>query len=119
MTAAPLPPGSHIAVVGAGIIGLAASSAPIERGYRVTLPDRAEPGRTGPSFGNAGHVVGSAIEPLATPGIAVAGLRMLLDADGPLKIPPAYMGRITPWLYRFWRSSYGEAYARRRRPRAG
>src|SRR5690606_30724718 len=38
--------------------------------------------------------------------------RMLLDAEGPLKIPRAYMGRITPWLYRFWRSSYGEAHER-------
>ena len=35
---------------------------------------------------------------------------MLRDPDGPLKIPPAYLPAITPWLWRFWRSSYGAAY---------
>lgn len=111
MTEAPLPAGSHVAVIGGGIIGLTACFTLLERGYRVTLFERDEPGLTGPSFGNAGHVVGSAVEPLATPGIAVAGLRMLRSPDGPLKIPRAYLGRVAPWLYRFWRSSYGERYA--------
>jgi D-amino-acid dehydrogenase len=106
----PLPIGAGIAVIGAGIIGVSAAFALAERGYRVTLFDRDEPGRTGPSFGNAGHVVGSGIFPLATPGIGFEGLRMLMDPDGPLKIPPGYLGRITPWLWRFWRSSYGAAY---------
>ena len=35
---------------------------------------------------------------------------MLRDPNGPLKIPPAYLPTITPWLWRFWRSSYGAAY---------
>lgn len=108
----PLHPGALIAIVGAGIIGASAAFVLAERGYRVTLFDRAEPGRIGPSFGNAGHVVGSAIHPLAEPGIAVDGLRMLLDPDAPLKIPAAYLGKIAPWLWRFWRSSEGQAYRR-------
>ena len=115
MRPTPLPAGSHVAVIGGGIIGLTACFTLLERGFRVTLFERHEPGLTGPSFGNAGHVVGSAVEPLATPGIAVAGLRMLRSPDGPLKIPRAYMGRIAPWLYRFWRSSYGERYAEAQR----
>lgn len=108
----PLPRGSSIAVIGAGIIGTSAAFALAERGYKVTLYDRAEPGRTGPSWGNAGHVVGSGIFPLAEPGIAWSGLKMLLDPDAPLKVPPAYYAAIAPWLWRFWQSSRGEAYAR-------
>lgn len=110
----PLPSGATIAVVGAGIIGASAAFVLAERGYKVTLIDRSEPGRDGPSFGNAGHVVGSAIHPLAEPGIALDGLRMLLDPNAPLKIPATYLGRIAPWLWRFWRSSNGAAYQQAR-----
>jgi D-amino-acid dehydrogenase len=109
MTHTPLPPGSRIAVIGAGIIGSSAAFALRERGYEVTLFDRDEPGRTGPSFGNAGHIAGQGIFPLATPGIGLKGMRMLLDPDAPLKIPPAYAAQISPWLWAFWRSSYGAA----------
>lgn len=108
----PLPRGSTIAVIGAGIIGTSAAFALSERGYKVTLYDRAQPGTTGPSRGNAGHVVGSGIFPLAEPGAAWSGLRMLLDPEGPLKIPPAYALKIAPWLWRFWQASRGEAYER-------
>lgn len=108
----PLPRGSSIAVIGAGIIGTSAAFALNERGYKVTLYDRAEPGATGPSWGNAGHVVGSGIFPLAEPGIAWSALKMLLDPDAPLKILPAYYTTIAPWVWQFWQSSRGEAYAR-------
>lgn len=105
----PLPQGSTIAIVGAGIIGTSAAFALAERGYRVTLIDRDEPGRTGPSFGNAGHIAGQGIFPLATPGIGLKGMRMLTNARAPLKIPASYAASIAPWLWAFWRSSYGAA----------
>lgn len=108
----PLPRGSSVAVIGAGIIGTSAAFALSERGYTVTLYDRAQPGATGPSRGNAGHVVGSGIFPLGEPGAAWSGLKMLLDPNAPLKIPPAYYANIAPWLWQFWQASRGEAYER-------
>jgi D-amino-acid dehydrogenase len=108
----PLPPNSTIAIVGAGIIGVSTAFTLAERGYRVTLFDRDEPARSGPSFGNAGHIAGQGIFPLASPGIGLRGIRMLMDPEGPLKIPPAYARTIAPWLWRFWRASYGEAQER-------
>lgn len=108
----PIKPNGSIAVVGAGITGLSAAFVLAERGLSVTLIDRADPGRTGPSFGNAGHVVGSGIFPLAEPGIGLRALGMLSRRDGPLKIPPSQWPRLAPWLWRFWRTSYGAAQER-------
>jgi D-amino-acid dehydrogenase len=112
MNPAPLPSGSHIAVVGAGIIGTSAAFSLRQRGFAVTLFDRAEPGRTGPSFGNAGHIAGDGIFPLASPGIGLRGLKMLLTGKGPLKVPKSYLPRLTPWLWQFWRTSFGDAQER-------
>jgi D-amino-acid dehydrogenase len=106
----PLPRGSSIAVIGAGIIGVSAAYALSERGFKVALFDRAQPGLTGPSWGNAGHVVGSGIFPLAEPGIGWSGLKMLLDPNAPLKVPPPYYAKIAPWLWRFWKASRGAAF---------
>lgn len=96
-------------MVGAGIIGTSAAFVLAERGYAVTLIDRAEPGRTGPSFGNAGHVAGQGIFPLAEPGIGLRALGMLSRGEGPLKIPASQWPRLAPWLWRFWRTSFGPA----------
>ncbi|HQZ13198.1 MAG TPA: FAD-binding oxidoreductase [Devosia sp.] len=109
MKTAPLPAGAHIAIVGAGIIGTSAAFSLRQRGYAVTLFDRAEAGRTGPSFGNAGHLAADGIFPLASPGIGLRGLKMLLTGKGPLKVPKSYLPTLTPWLWRFWRTSFGEA----------
>lgn len=105
----PLPPESSVAIVGAGIIGISAAFVLAERGYRVTLFDRDGPAQSGPSRGNAGHIAAQGIFPLASPGIAAKGIGMLRDPDGPLKIPRRYARQIAPWLWAFWRTSYGAA----------
>lgn len=108
----PLHANAQIAIVGAGIIGVSAAFVLAERGYRVTLFDRDAPASSGPSRGNAGHISAQGIFPLASPGIAARGIGMLRDPDGALKIPPRYARQIAPWLWAFWRTSYGEAQER-------
>ena len=53
-----------VAVVGAGVIGAAVAYALTREGRAVLLFDQAEPGMTGASFGNAGHIAAELVEPL-------------------------------------------------------
>ena len=91
-------------MVGAGIVGLCIALRLRELGHSVLLLDR-EGIAAAASRGNAGALAYSDILPLASPGILRQAPRWLLDPLGPLSIPPAYLPRITPWLWRFWRAS--------------
>jgi len=89
-----------IVVVGAGIVGATIAYVLARRGAHVTLIDRAEPGR-GCSYGNAGAIAPASVAPLAMPGLLRRVPGMLLDRDGPLRLPLAYAPRALPWLRRF------------------
>ncbi|MFD2239338.1 NAD(P)/FAD-dependent oxidoreductase [Aureimonas populi] len=102
---------ADVAIVGAGIVGIACAHRFLEEGRSVVLIDRDEPARAA-SFGNAGALAYSEILPLASPGILARAPRWLLDPLGPLSVPPAYAPRIAPWLYRFWRASRADRVAR-------
>jgi D-amino-acid dehydrogenase len=93
-----------IAVVGAGVVGATAAYELCKRGAHVTLIDRAEPGR-GCSYGNAGALSPGSVAPLSMPGVLARAPAMLLDRDGPLHIPLAYLPRAIPWLARFLAAS--------------
>ena len=108
-----LPPGSHIVIVGAGIVGVCCAAELAGAGFRVTLIDPARPGRGGASFANAGHIATSAILPLAAPGILAKAPRLLLDPEKPLHIPLTYWPRIAPWLVRFARASTPSSFEAR------
>jgi D-amino-acid dehydrogenase len=96
--------GGPLLVIGAGIVGLAIALTLRRRGHEVLVIDRrgiaAEASR-----GNAGAFAFSDILPLASPGILRQAPRWLLDPLGPLALRPAYLPRIAPWLWRFWRAS--------------
>ena len=93
-----------VAIVGAGIVGLAVAAALQDDGRQVLLLDRRGVAQEA-SRGNAGALAFSDILPLASPGIMRYAPRWLLDPLGPLAIPPAYFPTILPWLLRFWRAS--------------
>lgn len=99
-----------VAIVGAGIIGLATAAALLDAGRRVLLIDPDGIAR-GTSSGNAGGLAYSDILPLASKGMLSKVPGWLADPLGPLSIPPAYLPRIMPWLLRFWRAGWADRRA--------
>ena len=89
-----------IAVIGAGIVGLACAAYLRRDGHEVTAIEREGPGQ-GTSKGNAGAISPGSCAPLAMPGVFGKIPGWLMDRDGPLTIRPAYFPRVLPWLLRF------------------
>lgn len=101
---------AHIAVIGAGVVGLSAALWLQRAGHRVTLIDREPPVQGGPyahasSFGNACTIAFGATIPVATPGILRQVPGMLLDRQGPLSIFWRDLPALMPWLWSFLRAS--------------
>lgn len=101
----------HVAVIGAGIIGICCARALQRDGHRVTLIDRGHPGE-GASFGNSSVLATESVVPVATPGIWRKVPKMLLDPLGPLSLRWRYLPHLTPWLLRFLAASRPEAVER-------
>jgi D-amino-acid dehydrogenase len=95
---------SEVAVIGAGIVGIACAIYLQNEGHKVVIVERDDVAR-GASFGNAGAFAFSDVLPLASPGIIRKVPKWLLDPLGPLTIRPSYFPAILPWLLRFWRAS--------------
>ncbi len=92
--------GQHVAVIGAGVIGVCTALYLLRDGHRVTLIDRQEPGE-GASFGNGAVISTESVVPVQTPGIFWKVPGMLMDPMGPLAVRWRYLPRIAPWLLRF------------------
>jgi D-amino-acid dehydrogenase len=89
-----------VAIIGAGIIGMAVARALQRQGHQVTVFDPEPPG-SGCSFGNAGHIALDHIRPLARPDVLLSLPKLLLDPLGPLCLKPAGLPRLLPWMLRF------------------
>jgi D-amino-acid dehydrogenase len=94
-------PGSSVAIIGAGVVGMASACVLNRKGYEVTVFDPYYPGEGGSSKANAGHIGASDIFPLSTPGIHWKALKMLMDSDAPLKVPLKDFWPQIPWFWRF------------------
>ena len=88
-----------VAVIGAGIVGLATAHALADEGHVVTVIDREGPA-AGTSRGNAGMIAHTDIEPIASPKMLRQVPRFLMDPLGPLTIRKEYLLPILPWLTR-------------------
>jgi len=88
-----------IAVVGAGIIGVASALRLARQGLRVVVIDPQEPGH-GASFGNAGHLATEQVFPIADLSILKRLPAMLMDPMGPLRLDWKYLPRALPWFAR-------------------
>lgn len=99
-----VPAPERVAVVGAGMVGLATAWFLQERGVQVTVLDRTGVA-AGSSWGNAGWLTPGITTPLPEPAVLRSGLRALLSPSSPLYIPPRPDLRLLRFLTGFARHS--------------
>lgn len=89
-----------VAVIGAGMVGVATASYLQRAGHDVFIVDPNPPGQ-GASFGNAGCLNPSSVVPIAGPDTFKRVPGYLLDPLGPLAIRWSYLPKLAPWLIRY------------------
>jgi D-amino-acid dehydrogenase len=101
----------RVAVVGAGVVGLACAFELRRAGADVVVLERDKVGH-GASLGNTGWVCSSFTYPLPGPGIVGEGVRAAVSRDGPLAIRPGLDPSYLRWLWAFRRNCTREAWLR-------
>lgn len=91
---------TDIAIIGAGVVGLAIAERLITEGREVTLIDPNAPGQA-TSYGNAGTIADYAVLPVGTPDVLKNLPSLLFDRNSPLAIRRAALPALMPWLLRF------------------
>lgn len=96
---------TDIAIIGAGVVGLAIAERLITEGREVVLIDPNPPGdtvaQTAASYGNAGTIADYAVLPVGTPDVLRNLPSLLFDKTSPLAIRRAALPALLPWLARF------------------
>ena len=100
-----------VAVVGAGVVGMACARALQRAGQQVVVVDPEPPG-AGCSHGNAGVIAVDHVQPLARPEVLRGLPGMLGDSDSPLYLKLSRVPGLTPWLLRMAWSSRPAAVER-------
>ncbi len=101
----------RVAVVGAGMVGLATAWFLQERGVEVTVIERARVA-AGSSWGNAGWLTPSLAAPLPEPAVLRYGLRAVLKPTSPVYVPPRADPRLLRFLAGFARNSTANRWRR-------
>jgi len=109
---------TQIAVIGAGVVGLAVAEALCAEGLEVVLIDPEPPG-SGASYGNAGTIADYAVMPVGSPDVLRSLPSLLFNRNSPLSIRPGAMAALAPWLMRFARQSLPGATLRNAHAIAG
>ena len=94
----------EIAIIGAGVIGLACAVRLASQGREVLLIDPREPG-TACSYGNAGAIAPYGCVPVGNPGVLRDLPKLLSAAESPLALRWSGVVSVLPWLLRFLRQS--------------
>ncbi|WP_343079907.1 FAD-dependent oxidoreductase [Ostreiculturibacter nitratireducens] len=95
---------TDIAVIGAGVVGLAIARDLAAEGREVVVLDPEPPG-SGASYGNAGTIADYAVQPVGTPDVLRNLPSLLFNRGSPLAIRRAAIPSLAPWLLRFLRQS--------------
>lgn len=96
-------PSQHVAVVGAGMVGLSTAWYLQEHGVDVTVVDQTGVA-AGSSWGNAGWLTPSIAVPLPEPSVLRYGARAVLRPSSPVYIPPAADMQLVRFLAQFVRN---------------
>ena len=99
-----IPTPERVAVIGAGMVGLATAWFLQERGVEVTIYDR-EGVAAGSSWGNAGWLSPGIATPLPEPAVLKYGIRAVLSPSSPVYVPPSANPRLIKFLAGFARNS--------------
>ncbi len=97
----------HVAIIGAGIVGVSTAIWLQRAGHEVTLIDRAGPAE-GTSQGNGGILASCSMVPVTGPGLIGKAPRMLFDPNQPLFLRWGYLPKLAPWLIRYLRNANAE-----------
>jgi len=90
----------EIAVIGAGVVGVATALWLRRQGYQVALLER-EAIASGASYGNAGTLAPYGVMPIAQPSLLKMIPSLLFSKQSPFVINWARLPRLMPWLVRF------------------
>lgn len=99
-TASPQDRPKRVAVVGAGMVGLATAWFLQERGVEVTVLDR-DGVAAGSSWGNAGWLTPGIATPLPEPAVLKYGVRAVLSPSSPVYVPPSANHRLLRFMAGF------------------
>lgn len=94
----------RIAVIGAGIVGLASAWWLARDGHAVTVIDRAASVGQGASLANGAQLSYAYVAPLAGPGVARQVPRWLLSAASPVRLAPSADPDLWRWIMAFLRA---------------
>jgi D-amino-acid dehydrogenase len=97
-------PPQRVAVVGAGMVGLATAWFLQEEGVEVTVLDRTGVA-AGSSWGNAGWLTPGLATPLPEPAVLKYGIRAVISPASPVYVPVTTDRRLLTFLVRFARNS--------------
>ncbi|ASY59285.1 FAD-binding oxidoreductase [Sinorhizobium sp. CCBAU 05631] len=93
-----------VVVVGAGIIGTTIAYELQRRGKGAVLVER-DPDGKGASYGNMASIAVTEFMPASRPSVWAQTPKWLVDPEGPVRIRPSYLPKLTPWFLRFLEAS--------------
>jgi D-amino-acid dehydrogenase len=101
-----------VLVLGAGVVGMATAYYLWRDGHEVTVVERNAGAAGETSFGNAGGLCPSFAGPWAAPGMVSKVLRMLLQADAPIRFRPQASLHQWRWIARWVAECHPERFRR-------
>ncbi|MBL8351259.1 MAG: D-amino acid dehydrogenase [Burkholderiaceae bacterium] len=104
----------HVAVIGAGIVGVTTAFELARDGHRVTVFERRGSVAEETSFANAGVVAPGYVTPWAAPGMPAKVLRHLLGRHAPVRLAWPMAGGQWGWMWRWWRACKAPVFAANR-----